>query len=100
MLNPDVDSPESEEQCLGEGHAGDFDQFTDVQILALIVGTRCCMSLGFYEFEPGLVGTVLLKVSQGHTGGLHKKKASRQEAVVKSGTRFSQRINGGELGRI
>lgn len=37
MLIPDVDSPESEEQCVGEGHAGDFDQFTDVQILALIV---------------------------------------------------------------
>lgn len=95
-----MDSPESEEQCLGEGHAGDFDQFTDVQILALIVGIRCCTSLGLYEFEPGLAGTVLLKVSQGHTGGLQKKKASRQESVVKSGTQISQRINGGELGQV
>lgn len=44
-----------------------MDQFTDVQILALVVGPRNWRGLGLCELEPRMDETVLLKEYQGHT---------------------------------
>lgn len=56
------------------------------------------MDLEFYALELGLDGPLLLLDYQGCTKE-DNKRASRKDAVIRSGALFSQRINPGKLGR-